>query len=140
MADQAPGPAKPFCVVCYAFRNDLLDCTQCRQIKYCSKKCQRADWKIHKTLCSSVALFKDENRPSSMHFRAIVFPEHGSQPRFEWLHRDLTSLPAEFVDVNGHYLAGQNHRLWHPLEDYMLLASRTRTRADGTLEAYGEPN
>jgi hypothetical protein len=154
MADQTPGPGKPYCIVCAAFSSNLLDCTRCRQIKYCSQKCQHADYKIHKTLCKSVHLFQDESRPSPQHFRAIVFPEHGEQPRFEWLHRDvtdldaninnmvadITNLAADIADVKGHYFAGQNHRLWVPLDGWMLFASRTRTRADGSIETYGEPN
>lgn len=27
-------------------------CTRCRSARYCSKECQRKDWKIHKPLCS----------------------------------------------------------------------------------------
>ncbi|KAF7338746.1 hypothetical protein MSAN_02197000 [Mycena sanguinolenta] len=29
----------------------LLRCTKCKYIYYCSKECQRADWKHHKVLC-----------------------------------------------------------------------------------------
>ncbi|KAI1149109.1 hypothetical protein F4825DRAFT_469448 [Nemania diffusa] len=29
----------------------LLNCTGCRKVKYCSRECQRADWKKHKPVC-----------------------------------------------------------------------------------------
>lgn len=29
----------------------LLRCTRCRCAMYCSKECQKADWKAHKILC-----------------------------------------------------------------------------------------
>ena len=31
---------------------NLLRCSRCSIAKYCSSKCQRADWKEHKKLCS----------------------------------------------------------------------------------------
>ncbi|KAF8992051.1 hypothetical protein BDQ17DRAFT_1413515 [Cyathus striatus] len=31
----------------------LKNCSGCRQIKYCSKECQKADWKRHKSECRS---------------------------------------------------------------------------------------
>ena len=30
----------------------LLTCTRCKVAKYCSKECQKADWKEHKALCA----------------------------------------------------------------------------------------
>jgi hypothetical protein len=30
----------------------LNQCSRCRSVSYCSKECQRADWKLHKTVCT----------------------------------------------------------------------------------------
>ncbi|KAI1505698.1 hypothetical protein F5X99DRAFT_428791 [Biscogniauxia marginata] len=30
---------------------DLMSCARCRKLKYCSRECQRADWKNHKVVC-----------------------------------------------------------------------------------------
>lgn len=32
-------------------RANLMKCGKCKAISYCSKECQKADWKIHKGLC-----------------------------------------------------------------------------------------
>ena len=32
---------------------ELLKCAGCGKVRYCSKECQRADWKSHKGLCKS---------------------------------------------------------------------------------------
>ncbi|EGO04047.1 hypothetical protein SERLA73DRAFT_175780 [Serpula lacrymans var. lacrymans S7.3] len=33
----------------------LFVCSNCKYIWYCSKECQRADWKMHKTMCREMA-------------------------------------------------------------------------------------
>jgi hypothetical protein len=54
----------------------MNNCTGCGAIRYCSTVCQRADWTIHKLLCSSfTAGFKDTQRPSPVHYRGIFFAE-----------------------------------------------------------------
>eukprot|EP00928_Gymnodinium_smaydae_P030156 TRINITY_DN22490_c0_g1_i1.p1 TRINITY_DN22490_c0_g1~~TRINITY_DN22490_c0_g1_i1.p1 ORF type:complete len:479 (+),score=119.49 TRINITY_DN22490_c0_g1_i1:96-1532(+) len=34
---------------------NLLTCTGCRKVDYCSRECQKAAWKVHKTACSAKA-------------------------------------------------------------------------------------
>ncbi|GAB1605295.1 hypothetical protein Ahia01_000811300, partial [Argonauta hians] len=57
---EAPGA---HCAVCQKSDVELKKCTQCSKIWYCSKKCQRADWKNHKTSCQSDKP-KDETNPN----------------------------------------------------------------------------
>eukprot|EP00004_Rigifila_ramosa_P015510 TRINITY_DN3604_c0_g1_i1.p1 TRINITY_DN3604_c0_g1~~TRINITY_DN3604_c0_g1_i1.p1 ORF type:complete len:1313 (+),score=242.86 TRINITY_DN3604_c0_g1_i1:582-3941(+) len=40
-----------FCAHCQQSKPDMQRCTRCRTVLYCSKDCQRADWKVHKALC-----------------------------------------------------------------------------------------
>ncbi len=39
------------CAWCNMYKPKLLACSVCRRVKYCSKKCQVADWKNHKPSC-----------------------------------------------------------------------------------------
>lgn len=49
---------------CYSFSDkELKLCSNCRVVKYCSKECQKTDWKKHKMLCKTLAATrKDKNK------------------------------------------------------------------------------
>lgn len=39
------------CSYCHKVITNLLRCGKCRVIHYCSRECQKADWKEHKAVC-----------------------------------------------------------------------------------------
>jgi hypothetical protein len=39
------------CVVCKARPEEMFLCSGCMGARYCSRDCQRSDWKLHKKLC-----------------------------------------------------------------------------------------
>jgi len=45
------------CKVCNKLDN-ILDCTRCKSVSYCSKECQIIDWSEHKLICQSNSLSK----------------------------------------------------------------------------------
>ncbi|KAI4945114.1 hypothetical protein J4E91_008091 [Alternaria rosae] len=60
-----------------------LRCVACNGIQYCSKQCQKADWKVHKLICKSFSEHMN-NCPSQKQYSIIVFPKDEEAPRFEW--------------------------------------------------------
>ncbi|EDR12982.1 uncharacterized protein LACBIDRAFT_312084 [Laccaria bicolor S238N-H82] len=66
----------------------------CRPL-YCSKSCQRADWKLHKLLCSSRPSF--ETPPTASSRRAIVFLTNG-EINFTW---ETTEMVADDESDDG---------------------------------------
>ena len=45
--------SKMFCSACKSSDN-LSKCGGCKVMHYCSKECQRSDWKIHKSFCKEI--------------------------------------------------------------------------------------
>lgn len=41
------------CQYCFKNYDKLLKCSSCRVVHYCSKKCQKSDWVVHKMYCNS---------------------------------------------------------------------------------------
>lgn len=49
---------RPWCVKCGSDqrpnKQSLLRCGRCKQVRYCGVKCQKAHWKVHKSLCKTM--------------------------------------------------------------------------------------
>ncbi|KAK5732565.1 hypothetical protein LTR17_010380 [Elasticomyces elasticus] len=80
-------PTKQVCGVCGSTNassgSQLLKCGRCRCVSYCSKDCQRKDWKLHKVLCKippathhhcSAASAHYEDLPSDIDEYKATFP------------------------------------------------------------------
>jgi splicing suppressor protein 51 len=56
---EASADIAPSCVICHKNENDLLQplrrCSKCQTAQYCSRWCQKGDWKQHKRVCTSTA-------------------------------------------------------------------------------------
>ena len=64
-------------------------CAGCHSIRYCSKRCQKTDWLLHKLLCKTFQDFSDATRPKengALYKRAIMFSEKEDCPRWFWMH------------------------------------------------------
>lgn len=49
------GQSNQFCSKCEQMAEKLKLCGACRSVLYCSVKCQKSDWSIHKLVCSKLA-------------------------------------------------------------------------------------
>jgi len=68
--------------ICFCgYTNNLLLCSRCKGVKYCSTICQRYDWKSHKTLCNPPAA-ATPNTSATESIRALYFPQDAREPRF----------------------------------------------------------
>ena len=54
------------CVTCGATKGkdsiNLMKCGRCKLVSYCSRECQRKDWKSHKTFCKTVTIKQKPKR------------------------------------------------------------------------------
>lgn len=63
-------------------------CSGYKEVNYCSNGCQKADWKVHKLVCSKFATFDFSTRPSDLHVLGFLFPSTEKMPQLVWLKKD----------------------------------------------------
>jgi hypothetical protein len=54
------------CANCFLSEDDmdnvnLKQCSRCKTVKYCSRACQKANWKEHRRVCNTAAAASDDN-------------------------------------------------------------------------------
>jgi hypothetical protein len=74
----APIQVHPSCTLCGLPAKNK--CTNCRQVYYCSKGCQRLEWPLHKIFCQMETIPNAIANQRSV--RAILFPEREERPKF----------------------------------------------------------
>lgn len=85
------------CAVCGICQN-LLRCSRCKRIYYCSKSHQTKDWKRHKTSC--VEFISDEkvnDKLKSISFENVELPSEGSSES------EILNSQAESLSPNLHF-------------------------------------
>lgn len=53
------GTAGSICANLLCLKRGTQKCARCKKVRYCSKACQKADWKLHKKVCSAPAAGHD---------------------------------------------------------------------------------
>lgn len=69
MAHSKPKCANPACVTPPA---ELLKCSACKSVYYCSATCQKADWRDHKLLCRELSLARNMPSGSAAYVRNVA--------------------------------------------------------------------
>ena len=72
------------CIIC-SRDLQLRACTSCGVALYCSPKCQKEDWKVHKILCATWENFKQPPAGRVDMRRVIVFEVSRPVVRFAWV-------------------------------------------------------
>jgi hypothetical protein len=90
------------CIMCNS--SDAKLCGLCKSISYCSQKCQKDDWPLHKKICKSFTTIP--TRPSPSHKLSILFPVNSKNPQLVWVKctehkRDDDSLSWESPETQN---------------------------------------
>ncbi|MCJ1282043.1 hypothetical protein MMC26_001366 [Xylographa opegraphella] len=113
---------------------------------YCSRACQKEDWKVHKLLCSTFAAFETPQEYS--HKRAILFQQDAEHPQFVWIEtgrtdegydmelKKLLHLPGEQSETTASDLVKLNRinlSRQRPLRHNITLMCRDDFFKDGSI-------
>ncbi|CAM6085172.1 unnamed protein product [Calypogeia fissa] len=81
------------CITCHKLESDLgeklKNCAKCPNTLYCSRECQKADWKQHKRVCASKQASNKEA------------PTASPSPDFTAVDNILLGVPPEFRNIPG---------------------------------------
>ncbi|KAK3677814.1 hypothetical protein LTR78_002664 [Recurvomyces mirabilis] len=111
-AGELPGLAVGQCAVCNASATDhnvmLRQCANCHNVQYCSRTCQRADWRQHKQVCGfTPSTFSGPASASST--TATARDARQSRPNITLLSLEKESFFDEmFSEVTSALRAGAN--------------------------------
>ncbi|KAH7048484.1 hypothetical protein B0J12DRAFT_755501 [Macrophomina phaseolina] len=116
-------------------------CSRCYSTKYCSPKCQKAAWPVHKVLCKAYSTFDFTTRPSSDHSLSIFFPQDEPKPELMWLpcnnqdadaHTNAVTAIIGRAHLPGYQSIAMDSALDRKLPDILLLVHRDLFRIDGS--------
>jgi hypothetical protein len=69
------------CFTCKKDNSELKKCSNCLSISYCSKECQRNDWKRHKLECEDKK--KELDNRKREHYELLI-EEFCSEKNWDW--------------------------------------------------------
>ncbi|KAL9087898.1 MAG: hypothetical protein Q9165_006460 [Trypethelium subeluteriae] len=124
------------CCVCNASSTEI--CAQCRDAHYCSKTCQKKDWKTHKVLCKDFKILPE--RPSSAHRLGILLPMDEGSPKLVWIEcRESTGFhdfdKKNFLGncIPRRVVVSRNERRGFDLENGVIVHYNDNFLVDGSI-------
>ncbi|QDS73296.1 hypothetical protein FKW77_005806 [Venturia effusa] len=113
----------------YCAKSGTQHCATCKSITYCSKTCQKSDWKAHKHICKTFAHFDQSSRPSKSHHLAFLFRPDEDKPELVWLE---TERDEEDGAPTGPMLIQIDQRTKKVLDDFIQIRHRDTFLKDGS--------
>ena len=111
------------CHKCQTNKEDLLKCSGCKKVRYCSRDCQKSDWETHKGECRKV---KHVKRPSPRYPLKIIDQNIAiyQKAKQEKLNRILkNALTGKFkVNIGGEWRKNVKSTDLESLEYYSICA------------------
>ena len=104
------------CNFCKTKNTTCQDCMKCKSVHYCSKDCQRSDWKIHKLFCGlrcDDLSTKDSTSSTMDTVKAFLLPEGSDSPTMIHLPlKNITSSEGRYEKLyfNG-FIDGFTNRI-----------------------------
>ena len=83
------------CDCCGKVSSSFKKCSSCRGVKYCDEKCQRAHWKIHKSVCKKV---ESREKDSIITFRPFPITRYWYGGDFRYYYAYGNTAAEDFLE------------------------------------------
>lgn len=132
-------PVEKSCNACGSREEPLKTCSRCKITRYCSKECQKSDWKKHKGSCTSPARPQASLAPAPAQINTVQTVQGGVPPS------KLLSIPEQYgetlyVSYTNYVDLGPTPKEMEIQSEYMLpLASVSELNGNVPVIALGGP-
>ena len=118
------------CVVC--LQDESKTCSRCHSEYYCSKECQKADWKNHKQICKQVVEAAKQVAVSSEHRRSEIAKRRSFQEMSQKVRPARYTVPPYHEEYKKVYAEKEHYEyLW------ISWLSNSSTNANDDLDFLG---
>ena len=89
-------------------RVKLLQCSECKMVKYCSRACEKKYWPDHEVLCTTISYMSHKAEPKTLDPSDITFVSHLTPQQ----HATVVGLVEKRCTVKGEINGHSVDVLW----------------------------